>query len=154
MPYLKGQAQKADHCVFCHKVDADDDDEYVVFRSEWVYVTLNLYPYTNGHLLVVPYTHVADITDLDATTLLDLMQTAQKAIVTLQHVYHPQGFNTGINMGQAGGAGIAEHLHMHLVPRWVGDTNFLTVTGQTRVIPDLLENTYQRLREAWPLCNT
>ncbi len=150
MPYLRGETRKPDHCVFCDKVDADDEKEFVVFRSTYVYVTLNLYPYNTGHMLVVPYQHVAEIGDVPQETLADLMVTAQQAVAALQTVYHPEGFNMGINLGSSAGAGIAEHLHMHIVPRWPGDTNYMTVIGQTRIIPDLLTDTYHQLRDAWP----
>jgi ATP adenylyltransferase len=150
MPYLRGETRKPDHCVFCHKVTADDKPELVVHRSEHVYVTLNLYPYNNGHLLVVPYNHVADIVELDAATLADLMQTAQDGVRALRAIYNPEAFNIGLNVGQAAGAGIAEHLHLHVVPRWNADSNYMTVLGGTRVIPDLLEDTYKQLKAAWP----
>jgi ATP adenylyltransferase len=150
MTYLRGETAKPGHCVFCHKIDADDEDELVVARSEHVYVTLNLYPYNNGHLLIVPYEHVANLEDLSPDAASDLMQMAQDAVAALRSVYNPSGFNIGINLGQSAGAGIAEHLHMHVVPRWPGDSNYLTVIGQTRVIPDLLADTYRQLRGAWP----
>ncbi len=150
MPYLRGETAKPDHCVFCAKVEADDEQEYVVFRSRHVYATLNRYPYNNGHLLIVPYQHVGDIEDLPLETLTDLMRTAQQSVAALRAIYHPEAFNIGINIGPAAGAGIAEHFHLHVVPRWAGDTNYMTIVGQTRVIPELLEETYHRLREAWP----
>jgi len=151
MAYLQGDpAAKPDYCIFCHKIEADDAAEYVVHRSEHVFVTLNLYPYNNGHLLVVPYAHVADLDALPAATLTDLMQTAQDAIAALRAVYHPAAFNLGINLGPAAGAGIAEHLHLHVVPRWEGDANYMTVVAGTRIIPDLLDDTYRKLRAAWP----
>lgn len=150
MPYLRGETSEPDHCVFCYKVEADDDAEYVICRSDHVYATLNLFPYNNGHLLIVPYAHVADIEDLAPEVMADLMRTAQEAVRALRAVYHPQAFNLGINLGPAAGAGIAEHFHMHLVPRWAGDTNYMTVVGQTRVIPDMLADTYRQLRTAWP----
>ncbi len=150
MPYLRGETIKPDHCIFCHKVTADDHKELIVYRSEHVFVTLNLYPYSNGHLLVVPYAHVATLEELPIETLTDLMATAQMGVAALRAVYHPQGFNIGFNIGQAAGAGIAEHIHMHIVPRWEGDTNYMTVVGRTRIVPDMLNDTYQQLREAWP----
>jgi len=122
----------------------------VVYRSAHVYATLNLFPYNNGHLLIVPYAHVGDLTDLAPDALTDLMQTAQQAVTALRAIYHPQAFNMGLNLGPAAGAGIAEHLHMHIVPRWEGDNNYMTVIAQTRIIPDLLADTYHKLREAWP----
>lgn len=149
MPYLRGEVEKQPGCVFCTKIDADDAAEYVVARSEHVFVTLNTYPYNNGHLLIVPYAHVASVEDLPPEALLDLMRTLNKAIAALRRVYHPQAFNIGANIGAAAGAGIADHFHVHVVPRWGGDTNFMTVTAGTRVIPDLLDGTYRDLRAAW-----
>ncbi len=150
MTYLRGDAPRPTGCVFCHKIEADDESELVVYRSTHVFATLNLFPYNNGHLLIVPYAHVGDLTDLAPDVLADLMQTAQQAVAALRAVYHPQAFNMGINLGPAAGAGIAEHLHMHVVPRWEGDNNYMTVLAQTRIIPDLLADTYRKLHEAWP----
>lgn len=150
MPYLSGDVEKPDYCVFCHKVTADDAEEFVIYRAEHVYVTLNLYPYNTGHLLIVPYAHLGDLEALPTAALTDLMQTAQQGVAALRAVYYPQAFNIGINLGQAAGAGIAEHFHMHVVPRWEGDTNYMTVVGQTRIVPDMLKDTYAKLRAAWP----
>ncbi len=150
MPYLRGETAKPDHCVFCHKIEADDTEEYVLYRGRQVYATLNLYPYNNGHLLIVPFAHLATLEALPADTITELMLVAQAGVAALRAVYHPEGFNIGINIGPAGGAGIAEHLHMHIVPRWPGDTNYMTVVGQTRIIPDMLADSYDRLRAAWP----
>lgn len=150
MSYLRGETSKPDHCVFCHKVGGDDKQELTVARSEYVYATLNLYPYNNGHLLIVPYDHVADLGQLPPEAACDMMQMAQDAVSALRTVYNPTGFNIGINLGQSAGAGIAEHLHMHVVPRWPGDSNYMTVIGHTRVIPDLLADTYHQLLKAWP----
>ncbi len=150
MAYLRNEGTKPEGCIFCHKVQAKDEEELVVFRSTFVYVTLNLYPYNNGHLLVVPYEHTADITTLKPEVLTDLMLTTQKAVLALRAIYNAPAFNIGINQGAAAGAGIAEHLHLHIVPRWPNDANYMTVIGQTRVIPDSLINTYTQLRSAWP----
>jgi ATP adenylyltransferase len=150
MPYLRGETARANHCVFCHKVEAADDAELVVHRSTHVYVTLNLYPYNNGHMLVVPYRHVGDLAELDIPTLIDLMVTTQAALAALRKVYRSPAFNVGMNLGEAAGAGVAEHLHQHIVPRWPADSNFLSVLASTRVIPDLLEDTYRQLKAAWP----
>ncbi|NPV66478.1 MAG: HIT domain-containing protein [Anaerolineae bacterium] len=150
MAYLRGESDKPDGCIFCHKIGADDDAEFVVFRSEHVYVTLNRFPYNNGHLLIVPYAHIGEFTALPLETLTDLMRTTQEAIVALRTVYNPAAFNVGLNLGAAAGAGVAEHLHLHIVPRWPGDASYLSVIAGTRVIPDLLEDTYRSLRAAWP----
>ncbi len=150
MAYLRGEGDRPDECIFCRKIGADDDAELVVFRSEHVYVTLNRFPYNNGHLLVVPYAHSGEFTALPLATLTDLMRTTQEAIVALRAVYNPAAFNVGLNLGPAAGAGVAEHLHLHIVPRWPGDSSYLSVIAGTRVIPDLLEDTYRSLRAAWP----
>jgi ATP adenylyltransferase len=149
MNYLQGDGSKRTDCVFCAKVTADNEAEQIVARSDYVYVTLNLYPYNNGHLLVVPYQHVPSIEALPAEALTDLMLTTNRAIAALRKVYNPQAFNIGINLGAAAGAGIAEHVHMHIVPRWNGDTNYMTVTAHTRIIPDLLSDTWRKLKDAW-----
>ncbi len=156
MKYLRGEDKKPKvDCVFCAKVTSPDDAaEHVVARSQFVYVTLNLYPYNNGHLMVVPYAHVPSPEALPTEALTDLMLTANKAIAALRKVYNPQAFNVGANLGEAAGAGIAEHFHLHIVPRWAGDTNYMTVVAETRVIPDLLEETWRRLREVWPDSST
>jgi len=151
MNYLRGNGKKpAVDCVFCAKVTADDAEEHVVYRSQHVYVTLNLYPYNNGHLMVIPYEHIPTSEMLSAEALTDLMVTTNKAIAALRTVYSPQAFNIGANLGSAAGAGIASHFHMHVVPRWAGDTSFMSVVGETRVIPEDLEVTWRKLREAWP----
>jgi ATP adenylyltransferase len=150
MAYLRSEGMKPEGCIFCHKVGAKDEEELIVFRSTFVYVTLNLYPYNNGHLLVVPYEHTADITSLKPEALTDLMRATQEAVTALRAIYGAPAFNIGINQGAAAGAGIAEHLHLHIVPRWPNDANYMTVIGQTRVIPDSLTNTYTQLRSAWP----
>jgi len=134
-------------CVFC-RLPAEDDDEgnYILDRGEFCYVIMNLYPYNNGHLMVVPYEHTDTLTGLDQETLNEMMGALSRWQVILADAMRPQGFNVGINQGSAAGAGIAEHLHMHLVPRWVGDTNFMPVLGDARVMPQHLDETYQLLK--------
>jgi ATP adenylyltransferase len=149
MDYLKANRPKIDGCVFCHKVTADDEAELVVFRSTHVYVTLNLYPYSNGHLMIVPNEHVPSLENLAPDALTDLMLTNNRALAALRKIYNPHAFNLGANLGAAAGAGIAEHFHLHVVPRWNGDSNFMAVTANTRIIPDLLSETWRKLREAW-----
>ncbi len=147
MSYLTG----ADHprerpgCVFCCKLDSPEA-EHVLGRGEWVYVTLNKFPYTNGHLLVVPIAHVASLEDLPLAALTELMLFTNRSLAALRQVYHPDGFNLGVNLGSAAGAGIAGHVHLHIVPRWSGDTNFMPIVGETRVMPETLEQTFARLR--------
>ncbi|PJF31878.1 MAG: HIT family hydrolase [Candidatus Thermofonsia Clade 1 bacterium] len=148
--YLSGEKKKPEvDCIFCAKVNADDEAELVVYRSTHVYVTLNLYPYNNGHLMIVPYAHLPSTEQLSPEALTDLMLTTNAALATLRHVYNPQAFNVGANLGEAAGAGVAGHFHLHIVPRWAGDTNFMSVVGSTRVIPDELVQTWRKLREAW-----
>jgi ATP adenylyltransferase len=145
MPYLRGENRRhVEGCVFCLKGQGDADDpefdsrEYVVARSEHVYVALNMYPYNNGHVLIIPYAHVPS-----------LMLTANKALAALRKVYHPQAFNLGANIGADAGAGIPDHFHVHIVPRWNADTGYITVVGGARVIADLLDDTNRQLREVW-----
>ncbi len=151
MPYLKNDLTDNDsECIFCVKTNTDDDAaEHVLYRSEHCFVTLNLYPYTNGHLLVVPYTHTGQLEDLSAEVAAGLMLTAQKAVNVLRAAYQPEAYNMGINQGAAAGAGVAGHLHMHIVPRWKGDTNYMTVVGETRVIPEWIDETYMHLKTLW-----
>jgi ATP adenylyltransferase len=131
-------------------VKAEDDAErHVLVRGRHTFVVLNLYPYNNGHLMVAPYAHVASLEDLDDATLTELMTLTRRALHVLRAAYRPDGFNIGINVGREAGAGVADHIHQHIVPRWGGDTNYITTLGQTRVIPEWIDQTYARLREIW-----
>jgi ATP adenylyltransferase len=134
-------------CVFC-SLPAQDDDErtYILYRGARAFVIMNLYPYNNGHLMVVPYAHVDSISALDEETLTEMMGLAQRSQAVLTEAMRPQGFNLGMNQGRAAGAGIADHVHMHLLPRWIGDTNFMPALGDVRVMPQHLDETYQLLR--------
>ncbi|MCA9908173.1 MAG: HIT domain-containing protein [Anaerolineae bacterium] len=149
MAYIRSEKEAADGCVFCNKVRANDADEQIIARSRFVYVTLNRYPYNNGHLMVVPYEHVETQEKLSAEALTDLMLMINRGLAALRFVYNPQGFNLGANLGLAAGAGIADHYHFHIVPRWQGDSNFMTAVSETRVIPASLEETYRDLLAAW-----
>ena len=148
MAYIRSE-KKADGCVFCRLAADVNNDTQVLARSKFVFVTLNLYPYNNGHLMVVPYEHVQTQEALAPEALTDLMLTANQCIGALRKLYNPAAFNIGANIGAAAGAGIAEHYHFHIVPRWNGDANFMSVIGDTRVIPDTLENTYRELKQVW-----
>lgn len=149
MAYIRGEKKSTDGCIFC-KLGADEDDHgQIIARSQYVYVTLNLYPYNNGHLMVIPYQHVDTQEALPIDVLTDLMLTVNRSLAVLRKAYNPPAFNLGANLGPAAGAGIAEHYHFHIVPRWPGDANFMTVVGSTRVIPDTLHNTYQELKKTW-----
>jgi Diadenosine tetraphosphate (Ap4A) hydrolase and other HIT family hydrolases len=149
-----GRDKHNEGCAFCLALQEQDGPENLIFhRGETCFVILNLFPYTSGHLMVVPYTHTNQLSDLPAETLNEMMQLVQKAVRVMEKVYHPQGFNVGLNLGSAAGAGIADHMHMHVVPRWQGDANFISVIGETRVLPEDLGLTYQRLSEAWQADN-
>jgi ATP adenylyltransferase len=151
--YIAGEAKPADgsieNCPFCRIPRGDDEHGLVVARGTRCYVVLNLYPYNTGHLMVLPYRHVSDYTDLDAAETVELAQLTQQAMRVSRAVYAPAGFNLGINQGEVAGAGIAAHLHQHVVPRWLGDSNFLPVVAQTKSLPELLAETRRRLAEAW-----
>ena len=147
LEYVKDASKDSeDECIFCAK-PAEDDDEacLIVHRGELSFVILNLYPYTNGHLMVAPFEHMGRIQDLSAETTAEMMALAQRAMTRLEEVYAPQGFNVGINQGRVAGAGVEHHIHMHVVPRWGGDTNFMPVLADTRVMPQTLEQTYEAL---------
>lgn len=149
MAYIRGEKAPEQGCVLCNVQQQPDDEALIVARSSHVYVILNRYPYNNGHLMVVPYEHVASQESLPDDALLDLMRTTNRALAALRRLYNPAAFNLGANLGQAAGAGIAEHYHLHIVPRWNGDVNFMGVTANTRVIPDTLENTFRELKAIW-----
>ena len=137
-------------CLFCWAPKQEDSPtNLVVYRGRHAYAMLNRYPYTSAHLMVVPYHHVAHLTGLEDDVLLDMMHLTQQALQVLQELYHPQGFNVGFNIGKAAGAGIIEHIHLHVVPRWPGDTNFMTTLAQARVLPEALDVTFTKVRETW-----
>ena len=137
-------------CVFCEALGMPDGpDNLILHRGQRAFVILNRFPYTSGHLMVVPYKHDATIQGLKAETRAELMELATQVMSLLGKEYHAQGFNMGINVGEAAGAGITEHVHLHVVPRWTGDTNFMSSLGETRVLPETLEDTFQRLKKAW-----
>jgi ATP adenylyltransferase len=137
-------------CIFCEGLkQADGPENLIVFRGEQAFVMLNRFPYTSGHLMVVPYDHQPSLELLEAPSRADIMDLSAKAIDVLNVIYSPQGYNLGMNIGSAAGAGVTEHVHLHIVPRWVGDTNFMSSVSQTRVLPELLEETYRKVKEAW-----
>jgi ATP adenylyltransferase len=145
LAYVTGAA-KSSACVFCAALADEDADPLIVFRGSTCFVILNLFPYNNGHLMVVPNRHIATLVDARPDELEDMMATTRLSEMALRETFNPEGINVGINLGKAAGAGILEHLHVHLVPRWTGDTNFMTVIGQTRVLPQELPVTGDRLR--------
>jgi ATP adenylyltransferase len=154
MAYIKGENKPSDgaagdECPFCRIPHLSDEDGLIVARGELVYAVLNLYPYNGGHLMVVPYRHVADYTELDLAETAELGAFTKHAMAALRSASGAQGFNIGMNQGSVAGAGIAAHLHQHVVPRWGGDTNFMPVVGHTKVLPQLLGETRKLLADAW-----
>ncbi len=140
------QATPSDACIFCRKPSEQKDREnYILHRGEHNFVLLNLFPYTNGHLMIAPYRHVPRMADAGRPALMEMMDLAAEAERALTAVYRPQGLNVGMNLGECAGAGVAGHIHMHVLPRWTGDANFMTTVGETRVLPEDLDVTYDRL---------
>jgi ATP adenylyltransferase len=156
MHYLQNtNAETSGGCIFCNKpAEGRDEQNLIVQRGQHGYVILNLFPYNNGHLMVVPYAHVPSPEQLETATLTEMMLLMTQGLAALRAMYSPQAFNVGMNIGGAAGAGIAEHVHLHAVPRWAGDTNFMTVTAGTRVLPEDLRDTWRRMRAAWPVQGT
>jgi ATP adenylyltransferase len=149
MAYVRGGGDGGDGCLFCDLAaqGADRDEaNHLLARGELTFVLLNAFPYNPGHLMVAPYRHLGSYGDLEAAELAEMMAFAGTAIQALQEDSGAHGFNLGMNLGQVAGAGIADHLHLHLVPRWGGDTNFMPIVGQTKVLPELLAETWRRLR--------
>jgi ATP adenylyltransferase len=153
MVYISGEnkppSSDADDCPFCTIPDSEDADGLIVHRGDLAYAVLNLYPYAPGHLLICPYRHVADYTELTLDEVAEVAALTQRAMSVLRSASGPQGFNLGINQGAVAGAGIAAHLHQHVVPRWSGDANFLPVIGQTKALPQLLGQTWDVVKRAW-----
>lgn len=139
-------SRKGPGCIFCEKPkEVSDRDNLILCRSGHSFVIMNLYPYNNGHLMVVPYRHVFSITELNDDEVLDLMRMTRRSVSNLKRAFMPEGFNIGLNIGKVAGAGIEEHLHFHVIPRWVGDTHFMAVLGEVRVIPEHVLSTYDKL---------
>jgi ATP adenylyltransferase len=145
LAYVTEASHPSSGCVFCDAV-ARADESLIVHRGATCFVILNLYPYNNGHLMVVPARHVGRLALLSPDELTELMQLTRVAEMALEELYQPHGFNMGLNLGKPAGAGVVDHLHMHVVPRWNGDTNFMTVVGDTRVLPEELAHTANRVR--------
>lgn len=134
-------------CVFCNKMQQSNDEEnLVLYRGLNNYVLLNLYPYTSGHLMIAPYQHIGSLSTADDATWMEMTALTRKAEQALQKAYNPEGINLGMNLGKSAGAGIADHIHMHVLPRWHADSNFLTTISETRVLPEALEDTYRKLK--------
>lgn len=147
--YMAEAAGQQTGCIFCSALEKKDDAEtLIVFRGKKNFILLNRYPYTSGHMMIVPYAHIPDLKDCDAETLAEMMLLAQRAEGALAAAYKPDGFNLGMNLGRAAGAGVTGHVHLHVLPRWIGDANFMSVVGETRVEPEDLRTTYEKLRKA------
>lgn len=142
-------AGKQPECIFCDAAARHDDEvTLIVHRGDSCFVILNRFPYTSGHVMVVPYAHIAELSLCSVATLTEMMQLAQRMEATFRSLYKPDGMNFGLNLGRAAGAGVTGHLHLHALPRWIGDSNFMSVTGETRVHPEELSTTYERLKKA------
>jgi len=146
--YVSG-TEKSAECVFCRAAKASDDEKnHIVYRGENCFVILNAFPYTPGHVMIVPYAHLNELQKLPVDAANEMMALSQRMETVLRELYHPDGINLGMNIGKAAGAGIAEHIHMHVLPRWVADANFLSVVGETRVLPEMLDVTWERMQKA------
>jgi ATP adenylyltransferase len=148
--YMKDvERGKKPECIFCDAAQRKDDAEtLVVHRGAKTFIILNRYPYTSGHVMIVPYAHVAEIAECEPEALNEMMRLVQRVEGAYHTTYKPDGMNVGMNLGRAAGAGVLGHLHLHVLPRWFGDSNFMTVTGETRVLPEDLKTTYERIRAA------
>lgn len=149
MTYIEN-SKKESGCVFCNaQAQADSAENLIAFRGENAYVILNRFPYTSGHLMVIPFAHVSNLENLDPETRAEMMELTSQCTTVLRKTYRTESFNMGVNIGEAAGAGVLGHVHIHIVPRWAGDTNFMSTTGETRVLPESLEDTYRRVREGF-----
>jgi ATP adenylyltransferase len=149
MTYIENH-EKENGCVFCNaQSKADSTENLIAYRGKNAYVILNRYPYTSGHLMVIPFEHKSNLEGLTSKTRAEMMELASRCTTVLRKVYRTESFNMGINIGEAAGAGVLGHVHIHIVPRWAGDTNFMSTTGETRVLPEALEDTYKRVKEVF-----
>lgn len=149
MIYIENH-DKEEGCVFClAQAKTDGPENLIVHRGKRAYVILNRYPYTSGHVMVVPFDHQPTLEDLDAETRAEMMELTSHAMTVLRKIYRPQAFNIGANIGEAAGAGVLGHVHIHIVPRWAGDTNFMSALAQTRVLPEALKDTYRRIKDGF-----
>ena len=140
-------ADREPGCVLCRVLEGGDEKNYIVHRAQSNFVILNLFPYTSGHLMIVPYEHTASLSSVSPQVTAEMLELAKQAERALEAEYHPDGFNIGMNLGRSAGAGVAEHLHLHVVPRWTGDANFVSIVGETRVLPEELATTYKKLKK-------
>ena len=149
MKYIQ-HGSKASGCVFCNALaEHDSAENLIVMRGKYAFVILNKYPYTSGHVLITSIDHKTSLVDLTSRTRAEMMELVTQFMSILNAIYNPEGFNVGINIGKAAGAGVLGHIHIHLVPRWNGDTNFMSTVGETRVLPETLAETYRHIRETW-----
>jgi len=144
------EADEESECIFCRAAAADDEEGLVVHRGEHAFVLLNKFPYASGHLMVASYRHVGELGDLTDEEALEVHRLAERGLTALAETYAPQGYNLGWNLGRIAGAGIVDHVHLHVVPRWAGDTNFMPVLADVKVLPEHLSETRRRLATAWP----
>lgn len=149
MDYIKSNKNNS-YCVFCDELkQPEDDNSLIIHKGKFSFVIMNRFPYNNGHVMVLPYLHCSSLESLDSQSRFEMMELTNHIIKVLKLIYHPEGFNVGMNIGVSAGAGIAEHIHMHVVPRWGGDTNFMSTLGKTRVLPEMLRDSCQQLKDAW-----
>jgi ATP adenylyltransferase len=148
--YMKEKRDKA-RCIFCDAASEPSADEanLVVFRGAFSFILLNRYPYTSGHLMIAPFVHVARLAGITDDAAIEIMHLTRRAEQVLERAYHPDGLNLGMNLGEAAGAGIEQHIHVHVLPRWKGDANFMTSVAETRIIPEGLDETYRKLRDGF-----
>ena len=152
--YIEGvvatPTEHADDCLFCRLAALPDDEALILERTDRTFTVMNAYPYTSGHVMVAPLRHVGDLQTLDADDAATLMHATQRACIAIQRAYSPDGLNAGVNIGRVAGAGVPGHVHMHVLPRWSGDTNFMTTVAEARVLPEALRASWEKLRAVWP----
>ena len=150
MKYIENSMSNVEGCIFCDALMKHDNEaNLVIARGKTSFALLNLFPYTSGHMMVAPFDHKANLEELAPQSRAEMMELVSQCIVVLKMVYNPQAFNVGANIGEAAGAGVPGHVHLHIVPRWAGDTNFMSTVGEVRVLPESIERTYNRVRAAW-----
>jgi len=148
--YITKSLPESQQCIFCAKAAENADAEnFILFRGRANFALLNIYPYNNGHFMIAPFQHVANLEDAPEETAVEMMRLARHGADVLRRVYRPDGINLGMNLGMCAGAGVAGHIHLHVLPRWAGDTSFMTTVGETRVVPEELLSTWKKLRDAW-----
>lgn len=150
--YIKqfsSEENKSKECLFCRLQQMSDEEGYVIYRGRRAFVVLNAYPYNTGHLMIAPYAHVREPLELDNDTLLEIAELINRSLKTLKEAFKPEGFNIGANIGRVAGAGVPDHFHVHIVPRWVGDTNFMAIIADTKPLPISLRESYEIIRKTW-----